>query len=122
MPALNQNLTIWAERTVEIIVPILDQNGVPYDMTSGSLEWAMAANPYATPVLTKSTASGGIMLTEASGVWTAVVTILPADTKDGTVIPPTDYYHELAGEDSVGDIVNITIGTLTLMPSLNNPY
>lgn len=120
MTATNQNLKIWDDRTSLIIVPIYQVDGVtPYTATTPvSAKWGMATNAQMhNPVLEKTTAGGGVTLTQdsGSGLWTATVTLNPGDTQG---ISPQKYYHELSVTDNVGDIVNVAIGTLDLQPSL----
>jgi hypothetical protein len=116
MPQLLQNLTVWADRTAQIAVPILDQFGNPYNVGGGgTAAWIMAPSNTLPAVLTKTTAGGGITLVLASTTWTATVLINPADTD---AIAPGAYYHELSVKDASGNVVNVTIGTLTLAPSV----
>lgn len=119
MPALNQNLELWQDRTSIITIPILDINGQPYTQTTPTnAQWAMALNPRgAAPVVAKSTVTppGGIALNFVSGTWQAVITLEYSDMRG---ITPQNYYHELSVTDNAGDVVNVTVGTINLQPSL----
>lgn len=116
MTAINQNLTCYADRTSILIIPIYQADGVtPYTSTTPtSAEWVLAVNNRSQAVLTKTT-PGGITLAQSAGLWTATVTINPVDTQS---LNPQLYYHELSVVDNVGDVVNVTIGTMNLQPSV----
>lgn len=118
MPALNQNFDMWQDRTTILIIPILGIDGLPYtETTPTAATWAMALNPKAPAVLTKSTGTaGGITLALVAGTWTASITVEYADAKP--INGPQTYYHELSVTDNANDIVNVTIGSINFHPSL----
>lgn len=117
MPSTQQNLTLWADRNIQINVPILDQNGLPYNVgSSGSATWSMSPAATSLPAVLQKSTPSGITLVNNSGTWSAIISIVPADTVN---IAPATYYHELAVKDSAGNVVNVSIGTITLQPSLN---
>lgn len=117
MASLEQNLTIFAGRDVQIWIPIYDINGNPYALPGATAAWAMAQFPSTPAVLSKSTALGGIVMELVNGVYNAVITIAHADTV--ALVTGITYYHELTVKDTSGNVVNVTEGQLTLNQSIN---
>jgi hypothetical protein len=121
MPALNQNLELWTDRTSIVDFPIYQVDGVtPYTATTPTTaNWVMGVNARSTAVLAFGTPPITITQDAQTGLWTATLFLLPAMWAG---IRPGNYYHEMSILDNAGDAVNTTIGTINLQPSLFQGY
>lgn len=95
---------------------------VALDLTGATIRWAMSlvdpnsglASP--NPTLEKSTATGGVTITDAEN---GEVEVAIADT-DTDSLPPGEYYHELETVDASGNVTVVATGTITLLQNLVN--
>ncbi len=118
MPALNQNLSLGANRSAIIAIPILDQDGNAYSLAGGAASWSIAKSPSGPALVHKTTAAGGIVLNEneETGVWSAVITLQPADTNS---MEAGTYLHQLSVENSFGNVVTATVGKVFLYATID---
>ncbi len=120
-----KNLTdeMWAgnRKVQQFTVTDQDAAGVPLDITSLTLKWALSQiDPdtqifSTTAILEKVTGTGIIHTDATNGV--AQVTLVEADTKNLT---PADYHFELEVFDATPEGVVVAEGTLTINPNVVN--
>lgn len=112
MPALNQNIAIWAGDGVELTFELLESDGVtPLDITGSTVRWALASvYDIETALITKSSANPGeITIISGEG---GVVSIF-IDPDDTDMLGGEPYYHEVEVIDSVS-AVTVAIGSVTI--------
>jgi len=114
MPALGQNFTMVAGDTAEIDFSIFDHAGVPLDLTGAKIEWQMAWTASTPALVSKSTANGGVNVTNPQAGQLKVL-LAHADTSG---LFAGAYYHETKVLDSQGDVATAATGTVTLLPAL----
>lgn len=120
MPATNQDIEHWKGDDAQIRITVLDQDDNPVDLTDATARWWMtsrlspASTGAASIYIQKSTADGGIIITENSGTFTLTIELQPEDTENLT---PGKYYHETEVVDSAGEISTVTVGKFILRPT-----
>ena len=124
MARTEQDATFYSNNDFVLSFTLYDDDATPVtvlDITGASLTWALshslsANNPNKTPLLIKSTAAGGITITDAPNGLVSV-TISDADTEflRGT------FYHELELTDTSGNKSVQATGTITLLRNVTNP-
>jgi hypothetical protein len=122
MAAIAQNWQLDLDRSYVLVIPIMNLDGSPAQLSGASATWGLGLNASSTRLIMKSTGSGGITLTHDSSippVWTAQVSINPVDTNNLANLVPGLFYHELTIVDVTGAIVNVTKGSVTVLDSLN---
>lgn len=110
MTAVNQNFTMFAGDTKELIISVTTPDGKTVNLTGATLKWALKAGGGA-PVnaLLKQSPSGGIVISDAlGGVFR--VTLNPVDTRNLT----GSFAHIGELTDSGGNLSTILTGTMTL--------
>jgi len=118
MPATNQDITHYKGDDGQIRITAKDADGNAVDLTDATARWWMAKAVTSTGdniLIQKSTADGGIVISEDSGFWILTIELLPEDTESLT---PGKWYHELEVVDAAGDISTMTIGKFILKPTL----
>jgi len=94
---------------------VKDASGVPVNIATWDMEWALKANPDSVALLSKETGGDGITVTGAYNVdpvtntQRAVVTIDDGDTED---IDPGEYIHALKKTNDPKSV--LADGTVTL--------
>ena len=108
MTKRNQDFTMWRGDRKNIIIQVVDSEENVVNITGASIVWIML-NPI--NELDKSTAGGGIVLSDApNGEFTIV--IMPSDTED---FEGEYYYHEAEVTDYLGNVSTVTVGSVALM-------
>lgn len=103
------------DRTINIDVDQADGT-TPQNMTGWALTWELMSANSGPAVLTKTTALGGIAITNGDGTNDrAAVTILDTDTEP-TTLPAGVYYYRLRRTDAGNETV-LAYGTAVLMAS-----
>jgi hypothetical protein len=98
---------MWKGDTKLIVVPVLDEEGAPVNLTGSSIKWKMTDG---IETLEKSTTGGGIEIsTEETNEFT--VKIDPADTEDFIGFL---YDHEAEVTDENSDVITVLTGQIVL--------
>lgn len=80
MAKSDQNITMFAGDSKNLVVTVLNDSGGPIDLTGAVIKWIMYRNNVGADV-TKSSLNGGITISDPlSGVFT--ISVLSADTSD----------------------------------------
>lgn len=114
---MSLNATIVAETDLDIQITVNDDAGVAVDLTGASVTWNLRERRGSAAVLTKTTASGIVLTTPASGIMT--ITVLDTDTVGLEGI----YFHEAVITDAGGLIsrvrnTDVSLGALTFEAKL----
>ncbi len=125
MPAISQDIEMWAGDSKIVTIVITDLQNNPVDLTGAICYWWCGRSVHtreADMFIKKSSNPGGgiILLENPSGgpQWDAVFTLYPSDTD---FLPPGTYYHEAEVIDGSGFISTITIGAFILHPTMITP-
>jgi len=106
MTATNQDATIVSGDTIDLEFTVTDPDDNPVDLSTSSLEYALAERDGAT-VVTKTTGGGGVTV---GGTDDNVVTVrlAPSDTADIAGV----YEHELEETDGSGAVATLATGVV----------
>lgn len=107
MTKRNQDFEMWTGDHKLLIFTVEDITSIE----GATVEWKMAKSVSREPVIEKSNDSG---LQINNNTFT--VEILPEDTED--LDTKSDYYHEAELMDEEGNISTVSIGKVTLHPTL----
>lgn len=123
MARFNQDTSFFAFNDHIIQYALFDDDVTPavvLDITGAVIKWVIshkitAGNPNRSPLLAKSTVTGGIVVTDASN-GLLEVTITDTDTE----FLHGDYYMELEVTDTSGNKTVQSTGVLTLLKNVKN--
>lgn len=104
----NQNFTIFAGDSKNIIAKVLDENNLPADLTGCSIKWALKNSVDTIEnLILKTTPNINIVGNEVH------IKLVPDDTKNlvGT------FYHECEVVDTAGDVSTIFTGMVIIKKS-----
>jgi hypothetical protein len=107
-----RNFTHYAGDTLTIRVTTKYADGSIVDLTGSNLEWVLAKSVSDSPDISKSTSSGGIVVSDAEA-GRFEIKLDPVDTESLS----GSYYHEAELTKSNGDTVTILVGNITVRPS-----
>ena len=121
---INQNVTMKRATSRQLIIPVTDENGQPFDLTNGNAAWWLGTSPAArTPpdvILKKDTQSiGGMQIvppTPPGTLWSLSVFIQAADTRNA--MPRSSYYHEASVVDRGFNVYVVAFGTFEILQSM----
>ena len=115
MTITNQDFTMWQGDRKDVIITVRDLNGDILDITDSTVIWMMIN---ATNKLSKSTALGGIILSDPEN-GELTIRIMPADTLefDGMY-----FYHETEMTDAFGNISTVSVGNVALRKAFIPAY
>ena len=89
-----RDITITSGDTIDIVVPIRDENGDPATLSSPQIVWMLATKPEPAQAEIKVTKSSGVVggatIAEVDGVWTGTITLEAVDTE---TLTPGRYFH-----------------------------
>lgn len=107
----NQDFTVRQGTLKVIKFTVVDENtSAARDLTGNALGWILAKNVGSTTLISKTTAAGTIVITDAAnGI--CQVAVDPGDWEDLV----GDYYHELAVLSGPGSPDILATGTVTLV-------
>lgn len=117
MSADNQNITLKAGDTVNIIIPVKDSSGNPVSFTNPVAIWSVGNFVNSHIVLLKSTANTldtGTTISLTNNFWTFNISLYNADTQN---ILPGTYYHQARIIDGMY-YTTITTGTLEIQRTI----
>jgi hypothetical protein len=113
MPAKNQDFEIVAGDSRKIVITV-DMDG---DLGGATIKWWMGRTPKSTGeniFVQKQNGDGILVLAER----TFEISLLPADTAE---TPDGRWYHEAEVTDAFDNVTTVTIGRVTVLPSLIPP-
>ncbi|PEL12651.1 hypothetical protein [Bacillus sp. AFS017336] len=106
MTSLKQNFSMYAGDSKEIVVSVVDENGVALPLSGATVKWILMNNSSS---ITKNT-TNGITLSGSD----IHIKLDPADTLTLTGL----YEHEIELTDSLGNVSTVTKGTVNIIKSL----
>jgi hypothetical protein len=112
MTQVAQRITHYAGDSLTLGVTTKTPSGEVVDLTNSDIAWVLAESVSASPAVSKDTAGGGIVVTDAlNGEFE--IKIDPSDTESlsGT------YYHEAELTDSAGNESTILVGDFVIKES-----
>ena len=113
MTAEKQNITgYYSGNSLKLAITVKDPSGAVVDLSGASIRWALTETYDQTVLVRKSTADGGIVITDAEN-GTFEINVDPQDTDDLS----GEYDHECEVTDSGGNVVTVTTGTIEITPS-----
>lgn len=124
MTKTKQNDTFYAGNIKVLRFTILDETGLPADLSAYTVRWAMSKyaddGSYSlTPDLKKDNDTlGGVTFVNDGTDGLVDVTIQPEDTD--SIVETSRYYHELECVDVLDDPLVAATGTLTIRANLDN--
>ncbi|KAA3645342.1 MAG: hypothetical protein DWQ07_12810 [Chloroflexi bacterium] len=103
-----------------IKIPVVDEDGQPFDMTSATAEWVLKENPWDTTALISKSTASGITFSSFQGTNDQVeIALVPADT--ATLITEEQdgkrFYHECEVTDTGGKVATVATGYITIKRS-----
>lgn len=105
-----RDFELYQGTTRQLDVLIIDAAALPVDLSAvTAIDWQMAANAWAVPVIIKSLADG-ITITDEPGGMIAIA-LLPVDTES---LPCGRYYHECRITEDT-HITKVFTGHVTLL-------
>lgn len=113
MTSLTFELIRGDDRT--LVIPALDAEGEPYDLSAATLRWQARARPGAADTVFSKAGGQGITLPEGEDT-TALVTIAAADW-DGWSGDEVLHW-ELEANKSGGVVTTVARGTITVRPDV----
>lgn len=111
------DITMKQGNDLRVIVRVLDQNGIPVDISGATqITWAVADTVDATTnTLTKTMTGGDITITGVDG-FTFDIT-----QADSAALALQSYYHEALVITAGGEAYTSLTGSLTIQPALLQP-
>jgi hypothetical protein len=116
MARINQNFEMWQGDTKEVFIRVYDPEDNYYDITGAQVKWKMKMQVFngPEPTLVKETGNGITIPDPLRGL--IRIQIDPEDTE---AMPAGYYYHEAQLIEADGAVSVITVGRVTLNPSVN---
>lgn len=116
----NQIVSMARGTSRQIVIPVTDDAGNPFDLTGGTAEWWVGQSISSTGdgvVIKKSTdPGGGITISQSGSLFSLNIVLDPPDTEQ---LPPRmSYYHEAKVVDAQGGVYVVASGTFELDPAL----
>lgn len=108
-----RDFSMFAGDDLTLTVTVKETDGTATTITSAAISWKASKSNSKTAAITKSTAAGGVTITNgAGGIFT--VSLDPADTTS----LEGDYIHEAQITFSNGDVRTVLRGVMTIEPEL----
>jgi hypothetical protein len=105
---INQNAYLYAGDNASLNYAITDESNNPLNLTGSSLVYIIAANEGGAAIVTKSTANGGISVTNAAG-GLLTVSLASADTASLSGV----LWQQLVMTDANSAVTTLSTGTIT---------
>ena len=119
MTEIAQNDILWAGDNRTYVITVHDQQGQAIDLTGATAFWRLAKSAKAAAdLVSKASATGGIVLDEVGGTWRLSVFLDHADTVN---IPPGEYYHE-ARVILDSKLYTVAVGMVEIKSTLSRTY
>lgn len=112
MSADRQNVTLYSGDDCILAISIVDETGVALNVTGATFVWSLARTAGTPAILTKTSAGGGVVITNAT-TGAVQVTLTHNDTAASSV-PPFQYWHQLVMTDPSGNVSTVTTGYITV--------
>jgi hypothetical protein len=107
MTMKNQNFEMFAGDTKPIVVNVIDENGVPLDLSGSIIKWGLRRGEFSTENLVlKSTPEIEI---DADKI---TIKLLPEDTK---LLSGSNFFHECECTDQLGDVSTLFTGKVKIL-------
>jgi hypothetical protein len=112
MTAVNQNFSMTAGDSKNVVITVSNDEGIALNLTGASVKWALKKRVTSTENELYKTNTDGITITDAAnGVIT--IKLVPVDT---TTLNGT-YHHECEVTDANGNVSTVTVGSASISRS-----
>lgn len=111
MALTNQDFSLYAGDTRNIVVTVTNSDGTPANLTGATIKWVAARGKLV--MISKDTIDNGIVITDAlNGAYT--IRLNQSDSSDLA----GNLTHESVVTDAFGNITTILTGKMSILPSI----